>query len=855
MKFIYRQKFLIISLFTLIGVFFLGFALYSSNQKLLASEKWVDHTKQVIKQSVAIFSDSKDLKINSRDFILTNNSAFVDSMKLTAGKLFTDIKKLKSLTRDNLLQQQRVDSLDIYVHKSFAFALEVVAVRKQLGLRAAIDFLSNQSDSYYSVTIRRVINSLQQQEETLLKQRNDANLRTLSVFYQFAILIFVLMVGFTIVVLMMAGYYLLQNKEREQQATALSAANAELSFQNVEKEKRANELVVANKELSYQKGEKKKRAGELVVANKELSFQNDEKEKRAAELIIADEELLYQTGEKSKRAEELVVANKELSFQNDEKEKRAEELIIANKELLFQNNEKEKRAAELAVANVELSFQNEEKEKRAAELAVANVELSFQNEEKEKRAAELAVANVELSFQNEEKEKRAAELVIANVELFYQNKEKQARADELAIANEELLFQNSQKEQRAAELAIANKELIYQNKEREMRAVELAFANEELIFQNDVRKMAEKNLSQSESRLKEAQALAKVGNFEVDVIKEIEVWSDEMYNIYGITKTNATPSKELLFSFIHPDDLVEVREAMKKSTKSFNAFAAEFRFIRNDDALRYGYIEARFDWNSDKELIRIYGIIQDVTERKLAEIERKKILNDLMTRNSDLEQFAYIISHNLRAPVANIIGASSALNDVDVTEEEKSILKRAINTSVMKLDDVVQDLNHILQVKSSANETREIVIFSELVDDIKNSIQNLVKHDADINYDFADKNELLTIKPYLYSIFYNLISNSIKYCRPDIPCSIEIKSTVVKNTLQLIFKDNGLGIDMTKNGDQVFGLYKRFHENTEGKGMGLYMVKTQVEMLGGKINVTSEENIGTEFIVEFELND
>ncbi|MES2375212.1 MAG: CHASE3 domain-containing protein [Bacteroidota bacterium] len=855
MKFFYRQKFLIVSFVILVGIFLLGSALYSSNQRLLESEKLVDHTKQVIEQSAVIFSDSKDLKTDSRDFILTNDNAFVNSMKVTANKLFTDIKKLKSLTRDNPRQQQRVDSLNTYVHKSFAFALEVVAIRKQHDLRAAMVFLSNQNDNYYSAAIRNVITGMQQQEEKLLKQRKAVSLQTLSVFYQFSIVVFVLMASFTIVLLLMAGYYLLQNKERERQTTALNSANAELSFQNGEKVKRADELVIAKKELSYQNGEKKKRAGELVIANKELTYQSSEKDKRAAELIIADEELLYQTGEKSKRAEELIIANKELLFQNDEKEKRAAELAVANKELLFQNDEKEKRAAELVIANVELFYQNKEKGERAEELIVANKELLYQNDEKEKRAAELVIANVELSFQNEEKEKRAAELVIANVELLYQNKEKEARAGELAVANEELLFQNGQKGQRAAELIIANKELVFQNKEREMRAVELAFANDELVFQNDVRKIAEKNLSQSESRLKEAQAMAKIGNFEVDVVKGIEVWSDEMYHIYGITKTYATPSKELFFSFIHPDDLKEVKESIKKSTKSFNAFAAEFRFIRNDGALRYGYSEARFDWNNDKELIRIYGIIQDVTDQKQADIERKKMLNDLTTRNNDLEQFAYIISHNLRAPIVNIIGASGALNDADVSEEDKGILKRAINTSVMKLDNVVQDLNNILQVKSSVNETREIVVFSDLVDDIKTSIKNLIKHDADIKYDFADKNELLTIKAYLYSIFYNLITNSVKYCQPGIPCKIEIKSMVVKNTLQLIFKDNGLGIDLEKKGDQVFGLYKRFHENTEGKGMGLYMVKTQVEMLGGEISLTSEENIGTEFIIEFVLDD
>jgi signal transduction histidine kinase/CHASE3 domain sensor protein len=666
MKFIYRQKFLTVSVIFLVGNCLLGYALFNSSRKLLESENWIEHTKQVITQSTIIFSDSKDLKTDSRDYILTSDDRFVASMKVTAAKLFTDINNLKNLTRDNALQRQRVDSLHYHIQRSFAFALKTVEVRREGGLSAAIKLLSGKNDNYGSVAVRKTINTIRQQEEILLKKRKELNLHTLYMFNQYYTLVFILMVGFTLILLSMLGYHLFQTKERDRQAAELDAANAELTYEN---------------------------------------------------------------GEKVKRADELVIANKELRYQND------------------------------------------------------------------------------------------------------------------------------QKEQRAAELVVANNELVFQNDEKEIRAVELAFVNKELIFQNDVRKIAENSLLQSESRLKEAQAMARIGNFEVDMVTKTEVWSDEMYHIYGIQKTHATPSKELLFSFIHPDDADEVISAMKRSSKSFNAFAAEFRFIRHDGALRYGYSEARFDWNGNKELIRIYGIIQDVTERKLADIERKKMVNDLMIRNNDLEQFAYIISHNLRAPVANIIGASAALNDVEVTEEDKEILNRGIKTSIMKLDDVVQDLNQILQVKSSVNQTREIVLFSDLVQDIKSSIKNLLKQDIDINCDFEHKAELLTIKPYLYSIFYNLISNSIKYSQPNIPCSVAIKSRVTKNKLLLVFKDNGLGINMEKKGDQVFGLYKRFHENTEGKGMGLYMVKTQVEILGGKISLKSEENVGSEFTIEFALND
>ncbi|WP_295676068.1 CHASE3 domain-containing protein [uncultured Mucilaginibacter sp.] len=241
-------------------------------------------------------------------------------------------------------------------------------------------------------------------------------------------------------------------------------------------------------------------------------------------------------------------------------------------------------------------------------------------------------------------------------------------------------------------------------------------------------------------------------------------------------------------------------------------------------------------------------------ELALANEERTKMVGDLMLRNIDLEQFAYIISHNLRAPVANIIGAASVLNDNNLSLADKETIIDGIKVSVTRLDEVVKDLNHILQVKGDINETKEIVHFSTLVEEIKSSIQNLIdKYNIEITYDFSAVDGFLTLRGYLYSIFYNLISNSIKYRRKEIHSIIEVKSSLVNNKLELLFSDNGMGINLKKNGDQVFGLYKRFHSTAEGKGLGLFMVKTQVDALGGKISVHSLENEGTEFRIEFNL--
>lgn len=241
---------------------------------------------------------------------------------------------------------------------------------------------------------------------------------------------------------------------------------------------------------------------------------------------------------------------------------------------------------------------------------------------------------------------------------------------------------------------------------------------------------------------------------------------------------------------------------------------------------------------------------RNITERKMAELERTKITNDLLQRNRDLEQFTFIISHNLRAPTANIIGITEYLKNETLTLQEQDEFLQALAASALGLDTIIKDINSILQVKLEVNEKKELISFTNLVNDIRIGYGNHIdKHRVDIKTDFSEVDELYSLKVYLHSIFYNLISNSIKYGKPDVQTLIEIKSKKENGKIILIFKDNGLGIDLETKGDKIFGLYKRFHSHVEGKGMGLFMVKTQVEAIGGKITVASEVNEGTTFTI------
>jgi PAS domain S-box-containing protein len=241
---------------------------------------------------------------------------------------------------------------------------------------------------------------------------------------------------------------------------------------------------------------------------------------------------------------------------------------------------------------------------------------------------------------------------------------------------------------------------------------------------------------------------------------------------------------------------------------------------------------------------------RDISEMKMKDQEREKMVRNLVHHSKNLEQFSYIISHNLRGPVANILGLANVLES-RISEEDRERTQGFLFSAVNKMDQTLKDLNKILTVKTELAEPKETVEFNRILNDVKAGIENIIQNSgAEIQSDFSAVSSTITIKGFLHSIFYNLVLNSIKYRKLDRPPVIKIKSERIEEWVKIAFEDNGSGIDLSMHGDKIFGLHKRFHLNIEGRGLGLFMIKTQVESLGGKISVQSHPGEGATFIVE-----
>lgn len=259
-------------------------------------------------------------------------------------------------------------------------------------------------------------------------------------------------------------------------------------------------------------------------------------------------------------------------------------------------------------------------------------------------------------------------------------------------------------------------------------------------------------------------------------------------------------------------------------------------------------------YNKKNEIIGVHGVFVDVNEEKIKELDLETSLKTIEKQNEKLRNFAHIISHNLRSHTSNLHLTLELLNLTypSKAEGEEKYLRDTLVQISNNLNNTLTRLNEIISVKNIDKEDLQKTIFDEVFTRVKQSISNLIiDNEVEIFQDFSEIPEINYVESYLESILLNLLTNAIKYKHPDRSPSIQIHSFYRENKPCLLIKDNGLGIDLEKYGHKLFEIYQTFHNNDNAQGVGLYLTKTQVEALGGRIEVESELNKFTTFIIEF----
>ncbi len=374
----------------------------------------------------------------------------------------------------------------------------------------------------------------------------------------------------------------------------------------------------------------------------------------------------------------------------------------------------------------------------------------------------------------------------------------------------------------------------------------------ELEREVNTRKEAELIAKQSEERLELALQAARLGMWDSDLntgyVYRNSIWSDML----GYKVNEIEPNYEGWRKLIHPEDYERIDESIKTHHDGKTTYDNyEHRLITANGEWKWILSLSKIVSRDDNgRPTRLIGIHIDIDELKKKELQLRQITEELMYTNRELEKFTYITSHNLRAPVVNIVSLLNMINKSSLDGNINFSIIDKIDLSVQRLETTLNDLIEVVSAKKITSSEKKGINISECVKLVLSNLETqLIQVDAEVVLNFDKADRILYIKSVLESVIQNLITNAIKYRSLDRKLRIEISTNEDNEFVYLRVKDNGIGFDSSKYGEKIFKLYERVHHEIEGKGLGLYLIKTQIEALNGKINVNSIPNEGALFIV------
>ena len=346
----------------------------------------------------------------------------------------------------------------------------------------------------------------------------------------------------------------------------------------------------------------------------------------------------------------------------------------------------------------------------------------------------------------------------------------------------------------------------------------------------------------------ETSVVAKVSGWEIDVPSMNLTLSMEAFDLYQLSGQLKLSLEEAI-SFFEPQYRPLINEAIDSATRFCKPFDSEllFRTAKNNVIwVRAKAIPIVDDYG---KCIRIKGIFQDIDTIKKKEVALQSSVNLLNEHNKRLLNFTYIVSHNLRSHTGNLQFMVNLYNESESPDERTEVFAH-IKSISESLNTTIGHLNEIVKINTDLELERKTIEFEFVFKNVLLAIQsNIDSTGAKITYDFGKCPVINYIPAYLESILQNLLTNALKYRHTGRQPEIFCHTVKDQNHIYMIFEDNGIGIDLNKFGDKVFGLYKTFHENSDALGIGLFITRNQIEAMGGSINIESTVDVGTKFTI------
>ena len=327
----------------------------------------------------------------------------------------------------------------------------------------------------------------------------------------------------------------------------------------------------------------------------------------------------------------------------------------------------------------------------------------------------------------------------------------------------------------------------------------------------------------------------------------IAVWANQAYlDLTGFQMEEILGQKPGNLSK-GPETDVQTILLMRKAIKNKESIKITILYYTKTKEKYWFELNITTAFDSQNNFINFIGVGRNVTPRIEKELELKRLLEVTSSQNNKLFNFTHIVSHNIRSHTSNLSMIVDVIENTDKVDDKLSYFD-LFKEGTEKLSESIEYLNEIICIQEKTNIEKTKIFLKNEIEKTKKALSLVIKESQITITDTIPKDLTVTAIPaYLDSILLNLFTNAIKYKSPERNSTLEIGYEIIKDYLVINFKDNGLGLNLERNGHKIFGMYKTFHDNEDAKGIGLFITKNQLEAMNGKIEVESKVGEGSNF--------